>query len=481
MLQKIIFIFILVVATIFKIHAQDALTLNVLKANHVKLENGVNIKINASDNGMTKSLTQSFVENNTITINENGATDVVVTLPLDKLGLVNNKNNAFILSSTSLNNSNVNIVQEGGGFVDLAVSTNNLSIINNNGGTVRINGQANKTKIITKNNSMVDISQLTSFDLDINTDNPYSVKQKDIESFVNEKPIKGKNNKKNKEEVVVISKKIMDNNVDADSTDTVIVLDPETGKSDTVQVLLGKKKIIIADNERKIRSNEYDDEIIIDTVNYKEKKKKKVEKPDVDWAGLEFGIYNWSNKDLKFIDTVHQHKSMLKSTTLNANFWEKKFGNATTRVILGAGINFNYFRFEQPYKPENRGDRFVFTSDTVLNKSKKTKLVTTSITIPVMFQFNTSKKQKTALRLSFGIINNIRIANALKEKIAGDRSEKKVTRNDFGMNKYRMDATVRLGYKDFYVFANYALKSQFKNSIDGDVRPFTIGISLLGL
>jgi hypothetical protein len=185
----------------------------------------------------------------------------------------------------------------------------------------------------------------------------------------------------------------------------------------------------------------------------------------------------------------------LKSSTLNVNFFEKAFGKKQSRIVTGAGFSFNYYRFNAPWTPT--GEQFSgFKYDTLL-VGRKIKLVTSSLAVPLMLQLNSSKNKREAVRLSVGVIGYYRFATALKIKNSGERSEKSITRNDYGLERLRCDATLRIGYKRFYAFVNYGLTNMFgskafdaTNNQQGDntsniakldVRPLTIGISLVGL
>ena len=51
------------------------------------------------------------------------------------------------------------------------------------------------------------------------------------------------------------------------------------------------------------------------------------------------------------------------------------------------------------------------------------------------------------------------------------------TKGRFGLNPFKLDAAVRMGYSDWGVFANYNLLSMFEEEKTVGVHPLTFGLS----
>ncbi len=48
----------------------------------------------------------------------------------------------------------------------------------------------------------------------------------------------------------------------------------------------------------------------------------------------------------------------------------------------------------------------------------------------------------------------------------------------YNLNPYQLNATARIGYKDFGVFANYSLLPLFETGLAEEAYPLTAGVSL---
>jgi hypothetical protein len=59
----------------------------------------------------------------------------------------------------------------------------------------------------------------------------------------------------------------------------------------------------------------------------------------------------------------------------------------------------------------------------------------------------------------------------------GDKYEN-ITKSAFNLNTFMLDATVRMGYGYFGVFANYAILGMFKEGTTVGVYPLRFGISI---
>jgi hypothetical protein len=61
----------------------------------------------------------------------------------------------------------------------------------------------------------------------------------------------------------------------------------------------------------------------------------------------------------------------------------------------------------------------------------------------------------------------------------GDR-QKSRNNDDFNLNPFRVNASVRLGYGSFVLFANYALTPLFQKNEGPDLTAFSTGIRIIG-
>jgi len=78
------------------------------------------------------------------------------------------------------------------------------------------------------------------------------------------------------------------------------------------------------------------------------------------------------------------------------------------------------------------------------------------------------------------IVKYTATAKVVTETTARGSEDRLTFRDDFNINAFRVDGTVRLGYNEIKLFVNYALTPYFNNSKAPDVRAFAAGIMLIG-
>jgi len=130
----------------------------------------------------------------------------------------------------------------------------------------------------------------------------------------------------------------------------------------------------------------------------------------------------------------------------------------------------------------------LYTQDTM--NLRKNKLTVSYATVPVLLTFNSSSNLKKAFHITTGLLFSYKLGSHTKKVYnKDDKKEKDKTFDDFNIDPFRYDATIRIGYSydatirigysDFTVFANYALSELFKSGKGPELHPWTIGISLL--
>lgn len=120
----------------------------------------------------------------------------------------------------------------------------------------------------------------------------------------------------------------------------------------------------------------------------------------------------------------------------------------------------------------------LYTVDTM--NLRKNKLTVSYATVPVLLTFNTCENLKKSFHITTGLLLSYKLGSHTKKVYNKDgKKEKDKTFDDFNIDPFRYDATIRIGYRDFTVFANYALSELFKRGKGPELHPWTIGVSLL--
>jgi hypothetical protein len=250
--------------------------------------------------------------------------------------------------------------------------------------------------------------------------------------------------------------------------------DAGISEKDTTKIQWGKKKILIIDGEgRNVRVGFKDS-----TINIEDKKVKS------HWAGFELGVNMLMYED--FSTDAPQGYDFLelkneKSIAVNFNLvdYEINLYRKNIMLVTGLGFSYNNFRFKSDkYLAE---DAEIVTSINDSASYKKNKLVVSYLNVPFLLEFNTSENPKKTFHIATGVIGGLRIGSHLKlVRESGSANVKSKSYDDFNINPFRCDATVRLGYRNFTVFANYGLLSLFKDDKGPEAMPFTVGLRLVG-
>ena len=257
---------------------------------------------------------------------------------------------------------------------------------------------------------------------------------------------------------------------------------------DTTRIRFGNKKIIILDEDGKSKI-EIGDDVMVDgkIQNKNDDAKPKYDGPQSIWSGFELGLNGYLNPNNSFnMDSVNSSYSLNynKSIAVNFNFWEAqgKILKNNIYVTTGLGAEINNYRFDKNVK---------MLSDTTptqvaIESGKdyvKSKLVTGYLNAPLYLTFATNKfKNGKRLSLSPGLTAGWKFTSYNK-RVVNENGDRQKSRNndDFNLNPFRVNASVRLGYGSFILFANYALTPLFQKNEGPDLTAFSAGIRIIGL
>lgn len=243
---------------------------------------------------------------------------------------------------------------------------------------------------------------------------------------------------------------------------------------DTTRLKLGGKEVIIV-------SPKGSDVKVIegDTINA-EPEEDDLKSIEAHWAGIEFGPTMLLNSSMKssFPNNPEWENDPGKSFSWNLNFFEHKFPIYKNYVGITTGLGLNWTQIGlRQYNLNFNSDSLWAVKDTV-NDYKRNKLRAIYLNVPVMLEFCTSQDADEGFYLAAGVIGGVRIASSTKSVIEADKKDiKERNRGTYGLNAFRLDAAVKLGYKDWGVFANYNVLPLFDKNKTAEVYPLTFGLS----
>lgn len=261
-------------------------------------------------------------------------------------------------------------------------------------------------------------------------------------------------------------------------------VDPERGERDTTTMNIGSNRFVVVGGDDDDRNFAFFWDR--DTAN------SKPEKARSHWGGMDIG-FNQLMVGGKFKTTLPDQYDYLelnsgKSINVNLNFFYHDFEIYKRYVLFttGIGLTLNNYRFSSDLTLRPDTNRMVagadFNSRGEEINYRKNKMAVNYITLPVLFYFNTHEHLKKSFHLGAGVLVSYKYNSHLKLvwNEDGDK-EKDKRRDEYNINPFRYDATLRLGYKYYTLYASYALNDMFRESRGAPrLRPFQIGINIFG-
>ena len=226
------------------------------------------------------------------------------------------------------------------------------------------------------------------------------------------------------------------------------------------------------------------DSIIKPLTNWKNKKRDRFKG---NWTGLELGVNGYlNNQNTLELPNNYDFLSLnySKSLNFNYNFFQqslpiigKRFG-----MVTGLGFHWNNYKFDNlttTLKEGPNGITGYYDMDSTKNY-QKSKLTVTYLVVPLLFEFQTNRfHDLNSFHISAGVIGGVRIGTHTKQEYTTDNgTSKPKVYDDFYLNPYKLDATVRLGWGSLNLYSTYSLVPMFRNNKGPELYPFTVGIIL---
>jgi hypothetical protein len=249
----------------------------------------------------------------------------------------------------------------------------------------------------------------------------------------------------------------------------------EKTNPDTTRVNMGKMEIILVDHSK------HSDAEKIDTLDAApdEKEKKKFE---AHWAGLDMGFNVMMNNAMgtSFENNQYWENDPARSMTWNLNILEHKFPiyKQYVGITTGLGFSFTQLAFRDNYILNSTTDTLFATIDTV-NSYSKNKLRANYLTVPLLIEFATNEDSDKSFYLAAGVVGGVRLSSKIKRQGEFDGKEfKQEDKGVYGLNSFKLDGTVRMGYGSFGAFASYSLLPLFDTDKTVEVYPLTFGLTM---
>lgn len=271
----------------------------------------------------------------------------------------------------------------------------------------------------------------------------------------------------------------------------------------TIQVDDKRIEISNTDDRMKVRvyevteeGREIDDEMVFeghykDGRTYEKRKHNAITIPlpnwrnkdfDAHWAGFGMGFANFADADLHLNDIDGVSLRSGKSLEYNLNFFEKSFpfSRYNWGLVTGMGMRWSRYRVDgNQYFKEVDGITSLIPTDKGLHLSSS-KLNITSLTIPLLFEWQNRKRWDSDFFVSFGVVGVVKTTSSSKivyKDTSGKRHKEKV---DGGMNlrPVTMDFLFQAGYDWIGMYMKYSPIGLFEGGKGPKVHPVSIGLQL---
>jgi hypothetical protein len=203
------------------------------------------------------------------------------------------------------------------------------------------------------------------------------------------------------------------------------------------------------------------------------------------YAGFELGLSNYLTPDFSLVlppDQQYMDLNTGKSWNWNVNVVDLGVGLGTSYVGLatGLGFEFTYYNFDGQNSIMKDPDTGVIVEyvPSYAGNITKSRLHTSFITVPLLLEFQIPTSGRGRIYLSGGVLGSAKLWSntKIKYKVSGDKSKEK-TKGDYNLSPFRYGFTVRAGYRNFGLYANYMMTSLFKPSRGPELYPFSMGLA----
>ena len=255
-------------------------------------------------------------------------------------------------------------------------------------------------------------------------------------------------------------------------------LEPE--KNDTTKIAVGDLKLVMVNDDRSGNAEPTQEEL---------KRMDQILKEKLTfWGGVDAGVNILLDKN-NSTDFTNEHEWLdldhSRSMSWSFNVLEAKIRLAKdyVGVVTGLGFTYNSYGLKENVRlMANNDSTFAFIEADTLDgytPYTKNKFRASYLRIPLMLEFNTSLDPERTFHVAAGVIGGWNMGAINKVKYEEDGNDLK-TRNkgDYNISPFTLDASVRVGYRNFTLFASYGLTPLFEDGKGPEVYPLTVGLQV---
>jgi hypothetical protein len=251
-------------------------------------------------------------------------------------------------------------------------------------------------------------------------------------------------------------------------------------ESDTTNIMLGDKQILVIEPKS---TNDTLNLSVNDTVVDDSDDKNTL----THWDGIDVGVNMLLTKSGSMtMDSASQWLDLdySRSFSWRFNIFEEKirFYKDYVGLIVGAGLTYNSYGLKNNVRVQTADSSATYAvtiPDSIMDFSKN-KLRASYVNVPLILEINTSKDNDKCFHIAAGVIGGWKMGSITKQKWenGGEKNEYR-NKADYNLSPFTLDATARVGYRNFTVFATYGLTPLFQKDKGPEVYPVTVGLQLV--
>jgi hypothetical protein len=205
------------------------------------------------------------------------------------------------------------------------------------------------------------------------------------------------------------------------------------------------------------------------------------------WDGIDVGVNMLLTKNGSMtMDSASQWLDLdySRSFSWRFNIFEEKirFYKDYVGLIVGAGLTYNSYGLKNNVRiqtSDSSATYAVTVPDSIMDYSKN-KLRASYVNVPLMLEINTSRDNDKCFHIAAGVIGGWKMGSITKQKWenGGEKNEYR-NKADYNLSPFTLDASARIGYRNFTVFATYGLTPLFQKNKGPEVYPVTVGLQIV--
>ena len=191
------------------------------------------------------------------------------------------------------------------------------------------------------------------------------------------------------------------------------------------------------------------------------------------FTGVDFGFISLQNKNYP-TKTLQSHSFRLNLVEYKKQLVGNRFG-----VFSGIALGYQQIGFQDDFKFFNSEGQTLIQPDSI--DYLKNQRRSFSVSVPIMFEINSKNTFEKNLHVAFGVQGGYRYANNTYQKyLNGGATIIRKNSEDINVNRYNLEACIRVGYQNLTFFASRSLTPLFiTNKFQTELYPIVVGLSIL--